>query len=117
MFPEGWVTTKCSSVLVQMITHYELALLHTTDITVVSLHTQMGQHPSLTPHSKNGNLGSCQFFSHISVAGNTRPISVTECPGEKQFREIILKILVGTRCCTYSICRPQFQEELIFLPC
>ena len=74
MFPEGWGTTKCSSDPVQMITHNELALLHTTDTTVVSLHTQMGQDPSLTPRSKNGNLGSCQFFSHNSVAGNTWPI-------------------------------------------
>ena len=71
MFPEGWGTTKCCSDSVQMITHDELALLHPTDTTVVSLQTQMGQHPSLTPHSKNGNLGSCQFFSHNSVAGNT----------------------------------------------
>ena len=37
MFPEGWGTTKCSSDLIQMITHDELALLHPTDTTVVFL--------------------------------------------------------------------------------
>ena len=74
MFPEGWGTTKCSSDLVHMITPDELALLHTTDTTAISLNIQMGQNPSLTPCSKNENPGSCQFLTHISVAGNTWPI-------------------------------------------
>jgi len=74
-----------------MITHDELALSGTTDTTVTSLHTQVCYYPSLTLLIRNRNIGICWFFSHLPVAGNLRPISVVECPGVKQCREIIQK--------------------------
>lgn len=77
MFPEAQVPTQCAPCeLIPDIIHDESALPYITDFKVISLHTQVCQYPSLTPDSKNRNLGHYQFpvsFQQLEIIGQILP--------------------------------------------